>query len=115
MKPIFLSLAAVLSVAHDAARNVSCLSGGGFTCVDVERMLLNYRDSSSGIWTDSFQPNMSLWYGAWVSALPVFVAGFRFESSTINREVTRFATFAEYSESQLGQWWHGTPAPYQGN
>jgi hypothetical protein len=67
--------AAVLSVAHDAARNVSCLSGGGFTCVDVERMLLNYRDSSSGIWTDSFQPNMSLWYGAWVSALPVFVAG----------------------------------------
>jgi hypothetical protein len=31
--------------------------------------------------------------GALMVGLPVFVVGFRFESSTISREVTRFATF----------------------
>ena len=69
--------AALVLTAALAGRNVSCLSGGGFECVDVERMLLEYFDVQfgSGIWTDVASPNMSLWYASWVNMLPVMVAG----------------------------------------
>ena len=50
--------------------------------------------------------------GVLMMGLPVFVAGFRFEPSTISREVTRFATSVECFESQLGQWWLVAPAHY---
>jgi hypothetical protein len=34
--------------------------------------------------------------GVLMMGLPVFVAGFPFEHSTISREVTRFATFTDF-------------------
>jgi hypothetical protein len=35
--------------------------------------------------------------GVLMMGLPVFVAGFRFEPSTISREVTQFVTFTDFS------------------
>jgi hypothetical protein len=50
--------------------------------------------------------------GVLMMGLPVLVSGFRFEPSTISRDVAHFATFAEYSKSQLGHGWHVAPAPH---
>ena len=68
--------AALVLTAALSGRNVSCVSGGGFTCVDLERMLLSYYDvdHASSVWVDAVSPNASFWYQAWVSMLPLMVS-----------------------------------------
>lgn len=74
--PESIACAAAVLSASLIGRNVSCMSGGGLSCVDVERGLLQYLDANvSGIFTDRpGQRNGSFWYEAWVSMVPVMVA-----------------------------------------
>ena len=104
------------------------LSGGGFEGVDTERMLLAYLDRSARIWVDTLHgavsgANMSFWYAAWASMLPLQVAaasgsgtllpGIRAAAATWLR--VQAALRNDFNVSSVAFAPDGTPLPTRGD
>ena len=88
-------MGAVLSAALTGT-NMTCHTGPGFTCVDFERMLLNYFDVKNGVWVNvaAAGPNAEFWYQVWSSTLPILISHATGTQTLVSQTVDAALTWA---------------------